>query len=188
MGDRSSLPILAAMAPLPHSFRNILLPAFMIVLIFACSKTNDISSTNKLRRIWVYNHSYGNITVNGNPVGVAEANSSNGNIEVEFKLNPVYHFTISGLVDETQSCQVTDSLITLQSDSSAFANFCAYPVISFSSGPLPPSIPLQKVSPDLWVSFNSDDSLLLKTILTRPGNVGAPDTIYTEYTGFRRKQ
>ena len=87
---------------------------------------------------------------------------------------------------ETDGFSLIDSTIILKNDSSLFANYCAYPVVYFISTPGPPKIILQHVSPALQIQYISRDSLLVKTDLIRAGN-NAPDTLYTEYTGFRKK-
>jgi hypothetical protein len=169
--------------------KPLLLPAcpslVLMLCLFSCSKTNE-SVNSLLYTRWAFTTSHGSITVNGNPLGVSESSNSNGDFTVSFQQDGKYNFSIPLLVNETDGFSLSDSTLLLNKDSSSFANFCAYPVISFISTPNPPAGLLQHVSPSLQIMHISRDSLLIKTEQIRPG-VSAPDTVFTEYTGFRRK-
>ncbi len=161
-----------------------LLPALLLSL-FSCTKTNETVDSLLYTR-WAFTTSHGSISVNGNPLGVSESSNTNGDFTVSFQRDGKYNFSLPLLVNETDGFSLSDSTILLKKDNSSFANFCAYPVISFSSTPNPPAGMLQHVSTSLQIVYIGRDSLLLKTEQIRPG-VSAPDTIYTEYSGFRRK-
>jgi hypothetical protein len=161
-------------------------PSIVLLLtLFGCTKTNE-SVNSLLYTSWAFTRSIGSITVNGNPMAASESSNSNGNITVSFQQDEKYNFNIPLLTAETDGFSLSDSTILLSKDNSSFANFCAYPVISFVTTPNPPTVILQHVSPSLQIVFISWDSLLIKTEQIRPG-VSAPDTLYTEYTGFRKK-
>jgi hypothetical protein len=151
----------------------------------SCGKSNE-RGTALIYNTWAFTSSYGRITVNGNPLGASESSNSNGDITVSFQSGGNYHFALATVSSETDGFSLIDSTILLKNDSSQLANYCAYPVVYFLTTPGPPKIILQAVSPRLQIQFISMDSLLVKTDLIKPGN-NAPDTLYTEYTGFRKK-
>ena len=157
----------------------------LLLSLFSCSKTNE-NLNSLLYTRWAFTTSHGTISVNGNQLGVSASSNTNGDFTVSFQQDGKYNFNIPLLVNETDGFSLSDSTILLNKDSSSFANFCAYPVVSFSSTPNPPATLLQHVSTLLQVIYISRDSLLIKTDQVRPG-VSAPDTVYTEYSGFRRK-
>jgi len=161
-------------------------PSLALLLALAgCGKTNE-TVDSLIYTQWAFTTSHGAITVNGNTLGVSESSNSNGNFTVSFQRDGKYNFNIPLLTAETDGFSLSDSTLLLKKDSSAFANFCAYPVIYFSSTPNPPAGMLQHVSAYLHIEYISRDSLLIKTEQVRPG-VSVPDTVYTEYTGFRKK-
>lgn len=156
---------------------------------WGCSKSDSGAPTDQIYKKWVFTHSIGRIFINGDAVASSEMSNSRGDVTVEFQRSGQYQYIYPLLSNEAQGFQKTDSLIHLQSDSSAFANFCAYPVISFIIYPPPPGPPvlkMYKVSPDLHIVFIGRDSLQVRTDLVRPGIGGAPDTLISEYTGFRK--
>jgi hypothetical protein len=160
-------------------------PAVALLSLFSCTKTNE-TVDSLIYTNWAFTTSHGSITVNGNPLGVSESSNSNGDFTVSFQKDGKYNFNIPLLTAETDGFSLSDSTLLLNKDSSAFANFCAYPLIYFSSTPNPPAGILQHVSTSLHIEYISRDSLLIKTEQIRVG-VSAPDTVYTEFTGFRKK-
>ena len=163
--------------------------ALFSAFLSGCSKSGGGVTTDAVYQKWVFTHNQGMITANGNTLAVSESWNSRGDVTVEFQRSGQYHYLFPLLSDESQGFEKVDSLIQLQSDSSALANFCAYPVISFLTYPPPPGPPvlkLNKVSPDLHIVFIGRDSLLIRTDLNHPGAGGAPDTLYTEFTGLRK--
>jgi len=162
----------------------------IILLIFciaSCSKSDPGFSSDLVYGKWVYSHSIGRIIVNGNFVGASESSNTLGNTTVEFQRNGQYHYLAPLATDETIGFQVSDSLIILNSDSSFFANFCAFPTIGFFTTPIVPHITLKKVSPELHIEFLRHDSLQVRTDIVKPGVGGTPDTVYREYTGFHKE-
>jgi hypothetical protein len=153
--------------------------------LFGCGKSNE-RGTALIYNTWAFTSSYGRITVNGNPLAASESSNSNGDITVSFQSGGNYNFKLATLSSETDGFSLIDSTIILKNDSSLLANYCAYPVVYFISTPVPPKLELQHVSATLHIQFISTDSLLVKTDLIKAGN-NAPDTVYTEYTGFRKK-
>jgi hypothetical protein len=159
---------------------------FSFFIFFGCSKSNETSAT--IYGEWRLTHAWGAMAFNGYILAMNENTDTEDHTDVEFELEGKYHFTIQSLADEKMGFQKTDSLITLDSDSSVFANFCAYPLVSFSTSPIPSLLPnLRIVSPDLHIEWLSNDSLQVRTVETRHGTSGAPDTVYTQHTGFRKK-
>ncbi len=161
-------------------------PSIILLLtLSSCTKTNETVSS-LLYTSWAFTTSFGSVTVNGNPLAASESSNSNGNVTVSFQQDGKYNFNIPLLTAETDGFSLSDSTLLLNKDSSALANFCAYPVISFISTHNPPAGILQHDSPTLQIVYISRDSLLIKTEQIRSG-VSAPDTVFTEYTGFRKK-
>ena len=158
---------------------------YLLLFTFSCSKTNS-DGTAQIYKNWTITHAYGSIAVNGNTIGVSEGNNTLGNITVQFQSSGNYNFKITGFIDETDGFTLIDSTIHLNTDSTYFANICAYPQLNFYNLPEQDGIFKAHVSPDLHIEYVSGDSLLLKTLQTKPGN-NAPDTLYTEFTGLRRK-
>jgi hypothetical protein len=171
------------------TFRKFPLPFIFwlqcIIGLFSCGKS-DQSSTALIYRTWAFTSAHGSVTVNGSVLGASQSSNSNRDIIVSFQSGGNYNFNLATVSSETDGFSVVDKTIILKNDSSQLANYCAYPVIYFISTPGPPEIILQHVSPTLHIEFISIDSLLVRTDLTRAGN-NAPDTLYTEYTGFRKK-
>ena len=170
---------------LKYLFRPVCPFVVLLLVLFSCTKTNE-TVDSLIYTNWAFTTSHGSITVNGNTLGVNESSNSNGDFTVSFQRDGKYNFNIPLLTAETDGFSLSDSTLLLKKDSSAFANFCAYPVIYFSSTPNPPAGMLQHVSAYLHIEYISRDSLLIKTEQVRPG-ISAPDTVYTEYTGFRKK-
>ena len=159
--------------------------ALCTIGLFSCGKSNE-SGTALIYNTWTFTSAEGRVTVNGNPLAASESSNSNGDITVGFQSNGNYNFKLATVSSETDGFSLVDSTIILKNDSSQFANYCAYPVVYFVSTPGPPVIILRLVSPALQIQYISRDSLLVRTDLIRAGN-NAPDTLYTEYTGFRKK-
>jgi len=164
---------------------GIALGSAFLLFLFSCTKTNS-SGVSQIYTEWKITHAYGTMSVNGNPLAVSEGSNTLGNITVQFQSSGNYNFKITGFIDETDGFTLIDSTIHLKTDSTYFANVCAYPQVNFYNLPEKDGIFKAHVSPDLHIEYVSSDSLLLKTLHTIPGN-NAPDTLFTEFTGLRKK-
>ena len=158
-----------------------------LLFFFGCGKSNDPAGIGwMLHNTWIYTGSYGSLTVNNFPIAASEARNTNPDNLVTFGQdgNYIYKYPVSAT--ETDGYLLSDSTIVLHSDSSYFANFCAYPVFSFSTYPNIPEWKPTRVQGTLTIVYITLDSLKLISRLVKPGN-NAPDTIYTELTVFRKK-
>ena len=158
-----------------------------LLFFFSCGKSNAPADMGwMLHNTWIYTASYGNITVNNFPLAASEARNTNPDNLVTFGQdgNYIYKYPVSAT--ETDGYVLSDSSIVLHSDSSYFANFCAYPVVYFGTSPGIPEWKPTQVQGTLTIVNITQDSLKLISRLVKPGN-NASDTIYTELTVFRKK-